>query len=844
MASKIKYELSIIIPCFNEEKRLPKRFAKFKNYLLKNRSWELIFVNDGSVDNTQKVLEEIQKNSPKNIQIIKYRKNGGKGYAVIQGVKKANGEIIAFMDADFAYKLNAIPRFCQTIKDGADIVIADRSKAKLLNRREPSLIRRVLGRVLSVINNFILDFGDIYDSQCGFKFFKKSIAKEIFPKISIKGWLWDIDLLKLAIQRKYKIEKIPVNWEEVGNSKVSIIKDLIPVVTDLLRIYGKFFSFKMFIILVSLITFLILLPFLINPQSLTKRNGDFSDFVWPNYYLLHETFQKYHQIPFWNPTLLGGVPEIVSPGSHLIYPPNYLALILPADYAILILILGHILFGSTFLYLIGKKILKWDNLAVLTLSLGYIYSPFLWSKFAVGHLILGFSYCLLPAVIFFGMLLYQTRNIKYVVALAFLLGLMFLNHPTVWYFTLFFGLMFAFLISFFDKNMKALLRIIIGVFLTFLLYLPIFLLQYKTLNFFSRVDLGFQDLVTPIWSIKRFISSFVLPSNFLNDLETEVWLYTGMTTILTGIAGVLRIEKKYKISLLLVILFVVLITLGNRVPIFELLYNYVPGFKYLRVTTRDWFVFVIISAFLSAFFVNSLKGKLKFFIFFLITVDVVFFSFIRLWFIPEIMKPKINADINLIKFQNSQYRVYCTSRCLSARETIPNNILTADGYHVLIPKFYGEKLREAGRLKGGYYSGNLPTTKDYLSQPDAREMGNISIKWLVSEYELNDPNLKRVDKQGKYYIYENKLVKPRFRFKEPGTTLNILVDSPNKIVIDTEGNQNYLIIADNYFPGWMVYVNRVQVKLYLEDKWSRGIIIPKGKHRVEMKFSPVDILMK
>src|SRR5258708_5667967 len=143
--AKKKIDLSLIIPCFNEQKRLPKRFTNSYKFLFTHfKNLEIIFVNDGSTDNTEKMLQTLVSKF-KNTKLITYSKNHGKGYAIKQGVAIAQGEIIGFTDADFAVDLIGVTAAFKSIKNGADIVIGDRnaSDSKLINK--PNVKRRIFG---------------------------------------------------------------------------------------------------------------------------------------------------------------------------------------------------------------------------------------------------------------------------------------------------------------------------------------------------------------------------------------------------------------------------------------------------------------------------------------------------------------------------------------------------------------------------------------------------------------------------------------------------------------------------------------------------------------------------
>jgi dolichyl-phosphate beta-glucosyltransferase len=236
MAKKI----SIVVPIYNEQTRFPKRFNKAYQYFSKHlEQFEMILVNDGSSDQSGQMVKSLAKKYP-NIVAIDYKINRGKGYAVKTGVKASKGEFIGFMDADFAVDVKHTLEALELVNQKYDLAIADRNMNQSSVKNNPKLIRRSLGKLLASVNRFGLGLGDITDTQCGFKFFKKRAAKELFLNISTSRWLFDIEVIAMAKRKNYKIARIPVRWDEVQGSKVMIFRDLVPVINDLSKIYYNF----------------------------------------------------------------------------------------------------------------------------------------------------------------------------------------------------------------------------------------------------------------------------------------------------------------------------------------------------------------------------------------------------------------------------------------------------------------------------------------------------------------------------------------------------------------------------------------------------------------------------
>lgn len=836
MAKKI--ELSIVVPCFNEEKRLQNRFDSayrfFKNHF---EAFEIILVNDGSKDDTLELLKNLS-DKYSDVSFVTYQQNQGKGYALKSGVNQAKGEIIGIMDADFSINLDETVKFVNAISQGNDIVIGDRSNKEYQSKSKLGRERKLFGHVLAYINNFFLELGTIKDTQCGFKFFKAEVAKKLFANLSIYRWLWDVDILKAAQNANFKIVQLSVSWQQISGSKVKIYKDLLPVGFDMLRIYYKYLSSRTFMTFLLFGIGLIMLPYIINPESLVRRNGDYSDIVWPNYYFIKESIIKFHQLPLWNPTLFSGIPEIANPQSPLIYPPNILALILPIDLSIVILIILHLLIAGFYLFKLTKDIFYWSSSGIIITAFIFIFSPFLWGKIAVGHLSQSWAILLLSPIIYYGIKLFNKPQFFGVLPLAFFLSLQYLNYPTIWYFTVLFGMVVGCYLQIVKKQVVNLFYIFFVVLLSLLIILPIFLIQLQAGSYITRTSLSVNDLAIPIWSLKRFLGSIILPSNLTGDLETESWLYSSLATLILAVWGCCKLPNKWKLLSLGVGSTVILITFGNRLPIFKTFVEYVPGFSYLRVSTRDWFIFIALISFLAGWAVEQLKDWKKI-VTVLVIADLLFFSAWRIWDVPKVMKFTINQNLVRLLKNNDGYRYYCTRRCLSARETLPRGVKTADGYHLLILKNYQEQISRAGGFPPTKYTGNIPAYEVADSQPSAEKLGKFAVKLVVSDNILLDQGFNKIDQSGKYILYENTLAKSRVRFEKiTENTAEILQDTPNAIKIRTVGESDKLILSDSAYPGWEVWIDGIEKTLMLEDGWAKSVIVPAGIHQVEFVFRP------
>jgi len=215
--------LTILVPAYNEEKRLPKTLIKIDEFcrLHLQKAYELLVIDDGSVDGTSAAVKELQ-NDISAIVLHRYEKNRGKGYALRTGMHLAGGQFILFSDADLSTPIEELPGFLAKLEEGVPVVIATRknSQAKVL-KRQPAW-RESMGKIFTLLSNLILGMR-ISDFTCGFKAFHAPAGKRIFKKQKIRGWAYDSEILFLANQLGYQIEEIPVQWEDSPESKVRII---------------------------------------------------------------------------------------------------------------------------------------------------------------------------------------------------------------------------------------------------------------------------------------------------------------------------------------------------------------------------------------------------------------------------------------------------------------------------------------------------------------------------------------------------------------------------------------------------------------------------------------------
>jgi dolichyl-phosphate beta-glucosyltransferase len=226
--------LSIIIPAYNEENRLPETIARMAAFLrTQDYDYEVIVVENGSTDKTLEIAQACTAGHPA-FRVIKLE-DKGKGLAVRHGMLAARGQYRFMCDADLSMPIEELPHFLPPNFPGADIVIASREALGAVRYNEPEH-RHIGGRLVNLVIRLFAIPG-IHDTQCGFKSFRDDVAEDLFSCQVIDGWSFDIELLYIARKRGYRIEELPIPWYYSDQSHVSPVKDALRMAWDIFKIH-------------------------------------------------------------------------------------------------------------------------------------------------------------------------------------------------------------------------------------------------------------------------------------------------------------------------------------------------------------------------------------------------------------------------------------------------------------------------------------------------------------------------------------------------------------------------------------------------------------------------------
>ncbi len=224
--------LSIVIPAYNEAKRLPATLSRLRAYLGRQTyDYEIIVVSNGSADGTDLVVMQAQEDAP-DLRLIVLTERG-KGLAARAGALQSVGSIIFICDADLSMPPENLQRFLDAIQF-ADVVVGSREAPGATRYREPWQ-RHVMGRVFNRLVQMLAVPG-IEDTQCGFKAFRRAVARDLFGQQSVTGWGFDVELLYLAGKYGYVVHELGIDWHYDADSRVRPGHDTLSMLVEIVKI--------------------------------------------------------------------------------------------------------------------------------------------------------------------------------------------------------------------------------------------------------------------------------------------------------------------------------------------------------------------------------------------------------------------------------------------------------------------------------------------------------------------------------------------------------------------------------------------------------------------------------
>ena len=236
--------LSVVFPMYNEANRLFRTFKDIEKFKKLNfiKDIEYIFVDDGSTDNSIKKINDFFRNKKNfNFKVVKIKTNTGKGYALKKGVIKAKKDWILTLDVDISVSLLQIKKWINKKLINNKNVVYFGSRNLKNSDIEFKFHRKILGIIFSFLLNILFNI-NIKDTQCGFKLYKKKIAKRIFKNIKDNGFVHDVEVVLYSKKFNYGLEELPVKWIHRNESKLNLYVDTFKMFFKLFIIKKNLFS--------------------------------------------------------------------------------------------------------------------------------------------------------------------------------------------------------------------------------------------------------------------------------------------------------------------------------------------------------------------------------------------------------------------------------------------------------------------------------------------------------------------------------------------------------------------------------------------------------------------------
>ncbi len=227
-------DLSVVVPCFDEEARLPASLATAQAYLDRSgREYEIILVDDGSRDGTPWLIREAERTHA-TVRGVLLPANRGKGRALAEGVARSRGRLVLVSDADFSAPIDELPKLEAATACGADVAIGSRAKRGAREVDQP-LHRRVMGKGFNLMVQALLLPG-LWDTQCGFKLYRGEVARNLFGRLRTDGFAFDVEVLYSARRSGWTVCEVPVRWINSTTTRVKAVRHSSEMLMDLVRI--------------------------------------------------------------------------------------------------------------------------------------------------------------------------------------------------------------------------------------------------------------------------------------------------------------------------------------------------------------------------------------------------------------------------------------------------------------------------------------------------------------------------------------------------------------------------------------------------------------------------------
>ena len=229
-------DLTIVIPAFDEQERIVSTLESMISFLdSQSLTYELLVVDDGSADETARRVRDVGL-SKSQVKLLQNPGNRGKGFSIRHGVGQAQGAVVGFVDADDKTDVSALPLFLQELRTGCDCVLGDRTMAESQIAVDRRSYRQWGSNLFKYLVRYAVGLAEFPDTQCGFKFFRADVARDLFERQRVDGYMFDVEILILAKRAGYRIIRHPVTWRDDPDSRFKPLSGSLRNMAELVRI--------------------------------------------------------------------------------------------------------------------------------------------------------------------------------------------------------------------------------------------------------------------------------------------------------------------------------------------------------------------------------------------------------------------------------------------------------------------------------------------------------------------------------------------------------------------------------------------------------------------------------
>lgn len=561
--------------------------------------------------------------------------------------------------------------------------------------------------------------------------------------------------------------------------------------------------------------------------------NDYSETYYPILFGIQRNFRENLTISTWRGDIFGGMPLFGDPLSMLLNPINWLSLIIDLKWFFPLAVVISFFIGFIGMRKMLREFGIKRNISNL-FSVVYMLLPMSIAHIKAGHLNIYEAVSFYPWVIycFKRWVLKDTK--RYPIYLAIASTLLLFSHPGMFYIIMF-ALVPVSLYFVFKKRIR--IRSYVFFWFTLIGLSSIYILPTLELSqYINRSALTKADIV-PIWTIKSILGGLFFPYPKINQIDQEAILYPGIIISLLAFNGFLRISKIKKIYVFLFLLILLIISLGSFTPVYYLLIKLLPFEGVFRVSSRFWYLALLLLVFLAAKGANQLKkGKLTYLV---LILELAVFAFFRIT-LPG-RYGEITKILQFDKYFNDsiyKFRIYSSTHSLSQRKIAEVNAGIADGEYPLQLKTYSDYLQKAGGYSYDQYSVIHPPYQIYQQKPQANAeiLGKLNVFYVASPYELRDPNFYKAGEDQNLILYKNSQFKQYLWSEDREIKLLRYKDFGNKVEADFEADNEVRVNwgVRNY-PGWRMKIDGVNIKLNPKNVWYE-FKIGSGKHKLEAIF--------